>query len=168
MATLTTFDARRTSDARAGLRAVAPAGRSAARLRRRALAAAGVVLVGIGAVGVFLPGLPTTIWLMGASYCFARSNPRLERRLIRNRFFGPYLRYLDRPASLSNRARLTATALMWCAVGTSLALTAAAGRLTPAWAAGIAIAAAIGTACLWMIGRTGRAVVRTTADLPTA
>src|SRR5690349_10596362 len=65
--------------------------------RRVVYASAGVVFVGIGAVGVFVPGLPTVIWLMGASYLFARSSPHLEAKLIRNRFFGPYLIYLDQP-----------------------------------------------------------------------
>jgi uncharacterized membrane protein YbaN (DUF454 family) len=116
-------------------------------------AGAGVVLVGVGAVGVVVPGLPTTIWLIGASYLFARSHPALEERLIRNRFFGPYLRYLDRPATMPRRAKITTCALMWTSVAVSLTVLGMTGRL-PTWlAATIVGAAAVGT---WFICRFGR------------
>ena len=122
-------------------------------IRRVVYASAGVVLVGVGAVGVVVPGLPTTIWLIGASYLFARSHPGLESRLIRNRFFGPYLRYLDRPATMPRRAKITTCALMWTSVGVSLAVLATSGRLSMWLGAVIVGAAAVGT---WFICRFGR------------
>jgi uncharacterized protein len=122
-------------------------------IRRVVYAGAGVVLVGIGAVGVVVPGLPTTIWLIGASYLFARSHPGLEARLIRNRFFGPYLRYLDRPATMPRRAKITTCALMWTSVGVSLAILGTNGRL-PMWLAGVIVGAAtVGTWFVWRFGR---------------
>lgn len=123
------------------------------RLRRGVYAGAGVVLVGIGAVGVFVPGLPTTIWLMAASFLFARSSPTLEARLIRNRFFGPYLVYLDRPATMPRRAKVTACLLMWGSSIASLLILASRDAL-PAWlAATIVVAASIGTWVVWRLGR---------------
>jgi uncharacterized protein len=122
-------------------------------IRRVIYAGAGVVLVGVGAVGVVIPGLPTTIWLIGASYLFARSHPGLEARLIRNRFFGPYLRYLDRPATMPRRAKITTCALMWTSVGVSLAVLATSGKLSTWLAGGIVGAAAIGTWFVWRFGR---------------
>jgi uncharacterized membrane protein YbaN (DUF454 family) len=122
-------------------------------IRRVVFASAGVVLVGVGAVGVIVPGLPTTIWLIGASYLFARSHPGLEARLIRNRFFGPYLRYLDRPATMPRRAKITTCALMWTSVGVSLAVLAAGGKLSTWLGATIVGAAVVGT---WFICRFGR------------
>jgi uncharacterized membrane protein YbaN (DUF454 family) len=122
-------------------------------VRRVVYAGAGVVLVGIGAVGVVVPGLPTTIWLIGASYLFARSHPKLEQRLIRNRFFGPYLRYLDRPATMPRRAKITASILMWSSVGISLGILASTGKLSAWLAATIVGAAAVGTWFIWRFGR---------------
>jgi hypothetical protein len=55
------------------------------------LAAAGLLCVGLGALGAVLPGLPTTIFLILASYCFTRSCPWLEERLLRTRLFAPYM-----------------------------------------------------------------------------
>jgi len=87
--------------------------------RRLLLAAAGVVCVGLGALGVFVPGLPTTVFLIAASYLFTRSCPWLEERLLHNRLFRPYLRYLDGEARMPLRAKVVTIALMWAFVALS-------------------------------------------------
>ena len=61
-------------------------------LKRLAFVAAGLGCVGLAYLGAILPGLPTTPWVMAASYFFARSSPRLERWLKRSPFFGKLLR----------------------------------------------------------------------------
>lgn len=53
---------------------------------------AGLTCVGLAYLGTILPGLPTTPWLLAASYCFARSSPRLQRWLLRSPVFGRMLR----------------------------------------------------------------------------
>ena len=59
--------------------------------RRGLYIALGVICVGLGALGVFVPGLPTTVFVLVASYFFARSSPRLHRRLVEHPRLGPYL-----------------------------------------------------------------------------
>lgn len=116
------------------------------------LAVAGVACVGVGAVGVFVPGLPTTIFLIAASYLFTRSCPWLEERLIRTRLFGPFLQYVDSPGTMPRRAKITAVALMWIFVLVSSWLLS---RGSPArlWLPMLLIAAAlVGT---WVIARLG-------------
>jgi hypothetical protein len=123
------------------------------RLYRWILAAAGMAAVGLGAVGVFVPGLPTTVFLIVATYCFARSCPWLEERLLRGRLFAPYLRFIDGREPMPRRAQVTALLLMWASVGTSLGMLAAARRL-PAWLAlAVLAAASVGTVAIFAAGR---------------
>jgi hypothetical protein len=57
----------------------------------------GIIATGIGILGIFLPLLPTTPFLILAAACFIRSSDRLYTWLITNRIFGEYLKnYLDR------------------------------------------------------------------------
>ena len=49
---------------------------------RALIVAAGLVCVALGAVGVVVPGLPTTIFFIVAAACFTRSSPRLERWVL--------------------------------------------------------------------------------------
>lgn len=111
-------------------------------MRRWLLTAAGVVCVALAAVGAVLPGLPTTIFLILASYCFARSCPWLEERLLRNRLFAPYMTWIDGRERMPRRAKAGAIGMMWLAVITSLALLHFASRL-PVWLAAVVVAAAV-------------------------
>src|SRR5512139_1477319 len=88
--------------------------------RRLAFAAAGIACVGLGWIGVFVPGLPTTIFLILASYCFARSCPWLEERLLRVPVFAPYMAFIDEGRPMSTRARVISTTAMWTSVLFSL------------------------------------------------
>lgn len=117
--------------------------------RRAIYVVLGVVCVGIAAVGVIVPGLPTAIWLVAASYLFVRSNPRLEAKLVRNRFFGPYLRYVDNPRTMPRRAKFVACGLMWCSVLISSAVLWSRG-VTWWIPASLIAAAVLGT---WVIAR---------------
>jgi uncharacterized protein len=112
------------------------------------LASVGVVSVGFGAVGAVVPGLPTTIFLIIASACFARSCPWLEDRLLRNRLFAPYMAWLDGGRPMPRRAKAMAMGMMWAAIAVSLAILAAGGRL-PLWLAlAIAGAGVVGTVAI--------------------
>ena len=51
----------------------------------------GSIFVVFAAVGVFLPGWPTTSWLVAAAYCYGRSSQNLFRWLLTNRVFGSLL-----------------------------------------------------------------------------
>ena len=115
------------------------------RLTRWLLAGLGVVCVGLGGLGVFVPGLPTTIFLLIASYCFARSCPWLEERLLRVPLFAPYMKFIDEGGPMSTRARAVSMTAMWTSVLLSLIVLRAAGRLGGVLAGTIFALAVIGT-----------------------
>ena len=106
--------------------------------------------------------MPTTVFLIIAAWCFARSSPSLTDRLIRNRFFGPFLRYIEPGARMPRRAKVAAIAIMWLAIAASCALliSRAAPPLVPAL---IIALGALGTAC---IVRQGRAAASASAPAP--
>jgi len=127
--------------------------------RRWLLAAAGVLAVVLGGIGVFVPGLPTTIFLIVASYCFARSCPWLEERLLRVPLFAPYMRFIDEDRPMSTRARVVSIAATWISVLLSLAWLRASGRLSTALAVTIIGVAGIGTVAVLRFRRAPRAAV---------
>jgi len=93
--------------------------------RRVLYATLGVFAVALGIIGVFVPGLPTTEFIIAASYLFARSSPRLEGWLEGNRWFGPVLRRFRETRGMPFRAKALALAWMWSGVGISLYVLAA-------------------------------------------
>src|SRR3546814_1342141 len=68
----------------------------------------GFIWVGIGAVGAFVPLLPTTIFIILALGCFARSSPRLEHWLLNHERFGPALRAWRDQRAISRSAKRAA------------------------------------------------------------
>lgn len=85
-----------------------PALRDGGRVRRAlrfGWLALGVFCVGLGIVGALLPLMPTTIFLILAAGCFARSSPRLEAWLLDHPRFGPTLRAWRRDGAMSRRAK---------------------------------------------------------------
>lgn len=115
------------------------------RLLRWTLAVAGVACVGLGGAGVFIPGLPTTVFLIVAAACFTRSCPWLERKLIHNRFFEPFHAYIYQTRPMPLRAKIIAISMMWVFVGFAVVLFATRDT-APAWlGVPVALAACVGT-----------------------
>jgi uncharacterized protein len=95
--------------------------------RRALYATLGVFAVTLGIIGVFVPGLPTTEFIIAASYLFARSSPRLEGWLEGNRWFGPMLRRFRETRGMPRKAKALALAWIWTGLGISLYALATAG-----------------------------------------
>jgi uncharacterized membrane protein YbaN (DUF454 family) len=66
----------------------------------------GFILLALGIVGIVLPVLPTTPFLLAASFCFMKSSARLYRWIMANRFFGPRIERI-RGAGLTKREKIS-------------------------------------------------------------
>ncbi len=129
-------------------------------LRRVVFAGVGILFVVIAAIGVFLPGIPTLGPLLVASFLLTKSCPALEHRLVRNRFFSPYLRIMNGTDCFPLKARLLSIAIMWTSILFSCLVLY---RLEPVrtWAIPtVLIAGLVGT---WFISRFGRFAKRVTS-----
>jgi uncharacterized membrane protein YbaN (DUF454 family) len=89
-------------------------------LVRALLVAAGCLCVALGVLGIFLPLLPTTPFMLLAAACFARSSRRFHDWLLANRTFGPLIHEWRKHRSVPYRTKLTAIGLMALTMGTSI------------------------------------------------
>lgn len=86
---------------------------------RGVLLAAGFVFVGLATIGIVLPLLPTTPFLLLAAACFARSSHRFYQVLLGNRIFGPLIRDWREHRAIPLRAKVLAIGTMALVMGLS-------------------------------------------------
>ena len=79
---------------------------------RLAWLAAGWILFGVGAIGVVVPGLPTTGPMLLALACFARGSERIHQWLLNHPVFGPPIHRWQKYRVISLRAKVTAIVMM--------------------------------------------------------
>jgi uncharacterized membrane protein YbaN (DUF454 family) len=79
----------------------------------------GGIAVLLALLGVFLPLLPTTPFLLLASACFARGSTRLHGWLLNNKLFGEYIRNYEQGRGIPLRGKIVALALLWASIGYS-------------------------------------------------
>ncbi|GJL63536.1 MAG: hypothetical protein NPIRA04_21900 [Nitrospirales bacterium] len=73
---------------------------------------AGWISLALGFIGIFLPILPTTPFIILAAYCFSKSSPQLHHCLIHQPTLGPMIQNWEQHGSISKRAKVTATVTM--------------------------------------------------------
>ena len=73
----------------------------------------GTLALLLAILGIFLPLLPTTPFLLLASACYLRGSRRMHRWLLTNPLFGEYLRNYEEQRAIPLRAKIVALLLMW-------------------------------------------------------
>jgi uncharacterized protein len=81
--------------------------------KKALLVTAGSICIVLAVLGVFLPLLPTTPFLLLASACYVRSSERLHGWLMGNRLLGGYIRNFKERRGIPLRAKVTTVALLW-------------------------------------------------------
>ncbi|HVS17710.1 MAG TPA: YbaN family protein [Planctomycetota bacterium] len=80
----------------------------------------GLICVALAAIGVVLPGLPTTPFLVLAAACFLRSSRRLYERVLANPTFGPAVRAWRETGTIPAATKWTALGTMACFVAVAV------------------------------------------------
>lgn len=84
--------------------------------------ALGWLALALGALGVLLPLLPTTPFVLLAAFAFGKGSPRLRRRLEDNRLFGPIIEDWERSGAIALRYKIIACSVMAVTFAVSLYL----------------------------------------------
>jgi uncharacterized membrane protein YbaN (DUF454 family) len=116
-------------------------------LRKALLIFAGTLFVALGVLGMFLPLLPTTVFLLLAAYCYSRSSDRFHTWLVNNRLLGKYIRNYKSGRGISVRQKVSTILFLWASIGLSIWLVS--GRF---WATLFLLAVALGVTIhiLWI------------------
>jgi uncharacterized membrane protein YbaN (DUF454 family) len=90
------------------------------RLARAVWLVAGLLAVAVGAIGIVVPGLPTTVCFIVAAWCFSHSSERLERWVLDLPRIGPMVRDHRAGLGMPRRAKIIAISMIVAAVGLSV------------------------------------------------
>lgn len=89
------------------------------RLIRRVWIIAGTLFMGLGTIGIFLPLLPTTPFLLLAAACYARGSKRFYNWLLNNRWFGDYIRNYREKKGIPLKIKILSVSFLWATIGYS-------------------------------------------------
>ncbi|HTH38810.1 MAG TPA: YbaN family protein [Pyrinomonadaceae bacterium] len=89
-------------------------------IRKAILIFAGTLCVGLGVLGMFLPLMPTTVFLLMAAYCYSRSSDRFHNWLLGNRWFGSYIKNYQAKKGITLRQKVTTLITLWASIGLSI------------------------------------------------
>jgi uncharacterized membrane protein YbaN (DUF454 family) len=94
-------------------------------IRKALLIFAGTVFVALGVLGMFLPLVPTTVFLLLAAYCYSHSSERFHNWLLNNRFCGAYIRNYKDGKGISVKQKVSTIFFLWLSIAFSVWILAA-------------------------------------------
>jgi Uncharacterized protein conserved in bacteria len=80
------------------------------------LTALGIISLGLGILGIFLPLLPTTPFLLLSAILFSRSSKRLHVWLLNHKVFGKYISDFQEHKTIPLRVKIYSTTLLWLTI----------------------------------------------------
>jgi hypothetical protein len=89
--------------------------------KKRLLIGAGTLSAGLGIIGIFVPILPTTPFLLLAAACYMRSSERFYQWLINNRILGVYVRNYIEGRGMPARIKVLTILLLWLSIALTIA-----------------------------------------------
>lgn len=107
----------------------------------------GLFFVAVGIVGIILPVMPGTVFLILAAACFARSSPRLEAWLLDHPRYGPSVRSWREEGAIPRRGKIAAVIGMVVGYATFL------WRAQPSWPLGVGVLAIFAACMAYVVSR---------------
>lgn len=107
-------------------------------IKRVVLTILGFVLLGFGAIGVAIPVLPTTPFVLFAAICFSAGNSKLAKWLENTRVFGPYIKNYRTGQGVDLRLKIASIIFVWIGLAISIV------SMQRIWATFLLIAIGIG------------------------
>jgi uncharacterized membrane protein YbaN (DUF454 family) len=83
---------------------------------RALLIVAGSISLGLGTIGIFIPVLPTTPFLLISAACYMRSSERLLNWLLNNRWFGKYIKNYQEGRGIPKTTKIIALSFLWITI----------------------------------------------------
>ena len=80
----------------------------------------GFICVALGVLGIFLPVLPTTPFLLLAAWLFAKSSDKLYNKLLENKYVGNYIKNFREHRSIPMPTKIFAISMIWISIGISV------------------------------------------------
>jgi uncharacterized membrane protein YbaN (DUF454 family) len=77
----------------------------------------GSISLGLGVLGIFLPGLPTTPFLLLTTWLYAKSSRRLHHYIVTHKWFGPYINNFSKGVSI--KVKIRSILMMWAMIAIS-------------------------------------------------
>jgi uncharacterized protein len=92
------------------------------KVAKAAYVALGTVSLALGIIGIFVPILPTTPFLLLASACYLRGSERMHRWLLSHGRLGAYIRAFEEGRGIPARAKVVAIAMLWISIAFAVRL----------------------------------------------
>lgn len=89
-------------------------------IKKILLIIAGWLSVILAIIGIVLPLLPTTPFLLLAAFCFSKSSERFHDWLLNHRWFGDYIRNFQSGRGMTLKAKVSTIFLIWLSIGASV------------------------------------------------
>ena len=133
--------------------------RSMKKIKRIVFISLGCICVLAGLVGIFIPVLPTTPFLLLAAWLFTHSSDRFYQWLITNRWFGTYIRNYREGLGIPLIHKIISLSLLWITIGTSVIFV-----IEQWWLRGILLCIAVGVTLHLVKTKTFRVEISSESD----
>ncbi len=80
----------------------------------------GTISVGLGIIGIFLPVMPTTVFLLIGAWCYFRGSEKMYFWLLNNKYFGDYIRNYREKRGIPLMAKIISICVLWITILTSM------------------------------------------------